>query len=63
VSNLLWSERLSVSQLQGIQRFASQVRGEGQRLTVARLIDHAASWNDSEAAMVVTSSAARCALS
>lgn len=58
----MWADRLSVSQIRGIQRFATDVRAEGRQLTVASLIDHARSWNDPEALLVVTSSAARCAI-
>jgi hypothetical protein len=59
----IWTERLSVGQLQGIQRFASSVRAEGRQLTLLGLIGHVRSWNDPEAMLVVTTSAARCAFS
>lgn len=57
----IWAERLTVGQLQGIQRFATGVRAEGRQLTLLGLIGHVRSWNDPEAALVVTTSAARCA--
>lgn len=56
----LWADRLSVSQIRGIQRFANDVRAEGRSLTAGRLLDHARTWNDPEALLVVASSAARC---
>jgi hypothetical protein len=56
-----WADRLTISQIRGIQRFANNVRGEGTQLTPARLIAHARTWNDPQALQVVTVSAARCA--
>ena len=58
----IWADELSVEQIRGISRFASQVRAERQTLTVGRLIDHVRDWNDPQALGVVTTSAARCAL-
>ena len=57
----IWADRLSVKQIRGIQRFASNVRAEGGQLTPARLIDHARSWNDPQALQVVSTSTVRCA--
>lgn len=57
----IWTERLTVAQLRGIQQFANDVRAEGGQLTAAKLIDHARSWNDPDALLVVTTSAGRCA--
>ena len=59
----IWAERLSVGQLQRIQRFATDVRAEGRQLSLLGLVGHVRSWNDPEAMLVVTTSAARCAFS
>ncbi|MET1753978.1 hypothetical protein ABVV53_00645 [Novosphingobium sp. RD2P27] len=58
-----WADRLSVSQIRGIQRFAKDVRADGRSLTAGRLLEHARTWNDPEALMVVASSAAQCTFS
>ena len=58
----IWADRLSVGQLRDIRRFAGAVRAEGRQLTAGALVDHARAWNDPEALLVVTGSAARCAL-
>jgi hypothetical protein len=59
----IWAERLSVAQLQRVQRFATDIRAEGRQLTLLGLIGHVRSWNDPQAMLVVTTSAARCAFS
>lgn len=56
-----WADRLSVSQIRGIQRFANALRAEGRSLTVGKLVGHARTWNDPNALWVVTDAAARCA--
>lgn len=56
-----WADELSVDQIREIARLAQTVREERETLTVPRLIEHAASWNDPAALAVITRSAARCA--
>ena len=59
----IWADDLSVGQLRGISRFADSIKEDGRSLTVGRLVAHVREWNDPEALGVVTTSAARCALS
>ena len=58
----IWADKLSVSQIKKISRFAGAVQAERGTLTVGRLISHIGEWNDPQALGVVTTSAARCAL-
>lgn len=56
-----WVDRLSTDQIRDVSRFAKRLKADRERMTVALLVDHVAAWNDPEAALVISTSAARCA--
>lgn len=58
----IWTDRLSVAQMQRIAAEAEQIERATRERAVARLIERVARFNDPEAVEVVTVSAARCAL-
>ena len=58
----IWARDLSVSQIKRIGDFAGRIKAERQTLTVTGLIGQVREWNDPQTLAVVTTSAARCAL-
>ena len=57
-----WVKRLSPLQLRRIQILAGEVRDEGGRLTVGRLVGRVRAMDDPEIVEVVTRSTLVCAL-
>ena len=56
-----WVDRLSTEQIKDVSRFAKRLKRDRERMTVSRLVDHVAAWNDPEAMVVISTSAATCA--
>ena len=56
-----WVDRLSTDQIRDVSRFAKRLKADRERMTVALLVEHVAAWNDPEAVLVISSSAAQCA--
>jgi hypothetical protein len=56
-----WVDKLSNDQIRDISRFAKRLKADRQRMTLGLLVDHVSEWNDPEAMLVISVSAAQCA--
>jgi hypothetical protein len=59
----IWVDRLNVLQLRKISDLSADLRREGRGLTVLRFVERVREVDDSEIFEVVSTSAARCAVS